>query len=78
MDQKINDIRPSAGDHEELERLMDQGRQMHNQATFDLLARLVSGIAHIVKRNLGDPVGEQSTADQFGGAYRTQSSKYPA
>lgn len=76
MDREINHIVKSAGSHDELEQLVQRGMQMHNQAVFDLLARLVSDIALIVKRNLGDTVSAQSTADHYHEAYIKQSSRY--
>lgn len=53
MNPKKNDIINAVGGYAEFERLVRQGRQMHDQAVFGLFARLASDAVHFVRANLG-------------------------
>jgi hypothetical protein len=49
MDRRIYDISQSAGGYAEFERLVKQGRKLHDQAVFDLVARLAAEAVRCVK-----------------------------
>ena len=78
MDRKTYGVIQSVGGYEEFEQLMQRGRQIHDQAVFDLFARLVSTIVLFAKRSLGIPTREQGPVDHYQGVYIKQSSRYPA
>ncbi len=49
MDRRTYDVAQSAGGYAEFERLVKQGRKLHDQAVFDLCARLVARVVRFVK-----------------------------
>ena len=49
MDRKTHEVILETGGYQKIEHLVNMGRQMHDQAVFDLFARLVSWIAPVVK-----------------------------
>jgi hypothetical protein len=63
MDRKINDVTQSVGGYEEFERLVKQGRKMHDQAVFDLFARLMSKAGQSVKGILSITIKKQESKD---------------
>jgi hypothetical protein len=63
MDRKINDVTQSVGGYEEFERLVKQGRKMHDQAVFDLFARLMSRAGQSVKGIPSITIKKQGSKD---------------
>lgn len=53
----------SVGGYEQFDRLVKQGRQMHDQAVFELVARLLSKSILFLKRGSDRLVGQQGTKD---------------
>jgi hypothetical protein len=49
MDRRIYDISQSAGGYAEFERLVKQGRKLHDQAVFDLFTRLTARVVRCAK-----------------------------
>ncbi len=50
MDWKNNSVIESVGGYEEFEQLVKRGRQMHDQAVFELIARLLSNAILSLKK----------------------------
>jgi hypothetical protein len=49
MDRRIYDVIQSAGGYAEFERLVKQGRKLHDQAVFDLFTRLAARVVGCAK-----------------------------
>lgn len=65
MDRKINSVIQSVGGYEKFEQLVKRGRHMHDQAVFDLFARLVSKIAQFVTGHFGIKIKRQKSNDGY-------------
>jgi hypothetical protein len=52
MDRKTYDVINSVGGYEEFEKLVKRGRQMHDEAVFDLFTHLMSIGVRFVKAHL--------------------------
>lgn len=51
MEGKYCHIFEALDDYEKFNQLVERGRQLHNQAVFELFARMISNVALFVKRN---------------------------
>lgn len=51
MDRKSVSVIQTVGGLEEFEQLVERGRQLHNQAVFELFARLVSNAVHALRKS---------------------------
>lgn len=63
MDWESGGVIESVGGSEGFENLVEQGRQLHNQAVFELFARLVSSAVLSLKKSCGVTIGKQGTGD---------------
>jgi hypothetical protein len=53
MDWKTGGVIESVGGLEQFEQLVERGRQLHNQAVFELFARLVSNAVQALGKSCG-------------------------
>jgi len=67
MNEKTNCVIQTAGGYEGFNQLVERGRQMHNQAVFELSARIVSNSVLLLKRCYGLAVGTQESRSQRAG-----------
>lgn len=58
MDLKTSSIIESVSGYGEFEKLIERGRQMHNQAVFELFALLVSNTILFMKKSCGISIGK--------------------
>lgn len=67
MDWKTCSIIKSVGGHEGFEQLVERGRQMHNQAVFELFAWLVSQAIPSLKKGYGMMMRKRDSRDYNAG-----------
>ena len=78
MDRKIYDVLQSVSDYEDYAQLVKHGRQLHDQAVFNLFASLVSKAMLLLKGTLRFKIKTQDAGSIYQGAILRQSSKHPA
>ena len=61
MDRKINDVMQSVGGYDGFEVLVKRGRRLHDQAVFDLFARLGSKVAQFVTGHVSIKIKRQKS-----------------
>jgi len=77
MDGETNCIIQTVGGYEVFEHMVERGRQLHNQAIFELFARLVSSAVLFVKKCGGMAIGTRGSMDHGAGLSIHQSSQNP-
>lgn len=60
MDSKTIGVIESVGGLEQFEQLVERGRQLHNQAVFEMFARLVSNVMQALKNCYDITIGKQA------------------
>ena len=78
LNDKIYGVMQSAGGDEDYAQLVQRGRQLHDQAVFDLFASLVSKAMLLLKGALRFTIKTQNAGSLYQGAILGQSSKHPA
>ncbi|MGD9369092.1 MAG: hypothetical protein PVH87_25525 [Desulfobacteraceae bacterium] len=74
MDWQTNGVIESVGGSEGFEQLVERGRQLHNQAVFELFARLVSSAMLSLKKSRGAIIEKQSSGNHGRGVCLKQTS----